>query len=163
MSERSNGLAGGRTIPWVLLALSLALNAFFVVGHYSTGAQLEQARNSQTERTRLLADRLGLDDQQTAAYQDMRTRIAVARQRYDTRNARHADVIWGELAQPRTDMARIEENLDRFWNNRKTLLKTNISAARDFLDSLSNDQRQAFINLARENPAGGETLIQTDR
>lgn len=163
MSERRNGATAGRTIPWVLLALSLVLNAFFVAGHYYTGARLEEARGSSAQRTGLLADRLGLTDRQTAAFHDMRTRINLARQRYDTSNARHAEVIWSELAEPRPDMERIDQNLDRFWNNRKALLKTNIGAARDFLDKLDDDQRQAFINLARENPEDSEALIRTDR
>lgn len=163
MTERRNGLAGGRILPWVLLTLSLVLNAFFVGGHYYTGIQLEEARASEGARTNLLAGRLGLNEGQNAAFHEMRTRINLARQRYDTRNARHADVIWSELARPEPDMARIDGNLDRFWDNRKALLKANVAAARDFLDKLDDDQRQAFINLARENPEDGDSLIQTDR
>lgn len=150
MSKASNGLFAARTLPWLLLALSLALNAFFVGGHLYTDAQLQQAENSAAERARLVAARLELDPAQTAAFRTMRGRIEAAREDYDSASAKHVDVIWNELAEPEPDMAVVEEQLDRFWDSRKTLLKTNLSAASDFLDQLSHDQRREFISLSRQ-------------
>ncbi len=149
MSRSGKGLVSLGTLPWVLLALSLALNAFFVGGHLYTETQLAEAEESAVERTRLVAERLELDPAQTAAFRTMRSRIEAARVDYGSAGSRHAEVIWGELAEPEPDMAAIDEHLERFWDARKTLLETNLSAARDFLDRLSPEQRREFISLSR--------------
>jgi len=150
MSAASKGPLSGRALPWVVLALSLALNAFFIGGHVYTDMKLAEAEESAAERTRLVAERLKLDPAQTAAFRTMRSRIEAARGDYGSARSRHAEAIWSELAEPEPDMAAIDEHLDRFWDARKTLLKTNLSAARDFLDQLSSEQRREFISLSRQ-------------
>lgn len=150
MSKRTTGLLTGGPLLWVLLALSLALNAFFVGGHFYTDARLERAEASAEERARLVAERLELDPAQEAAFRTMRSRIESARRNYAAASAEHTEAVWGELAEPEPDMDVVGERLDRVWNTRKTLLMTNLSAARDFMGHLARDQRREFISLSRQ-------------
>jgi uncharacterized membrane protein len=142
-------------LPWVLLALSLALNLFFIGGVFWVRNQAAQANLTPPERFAMVASQLSLDANQKAAFQrfvrDMRMRT---RQLRET-NQPLIQETWEELAKTKPDDALIDHNLDEAASNRHSYQLETSHALRTFLAALSPEQRQQFIELARNRQDHG--------
>jgi uncharacterized membrane protein len=153
-------------LPWILLALSLALNVFFVGGFVWTKTRASAAAAAQgeaataaafrpAERLRAAAKELGLDPAQRAA---LETFVRAARQ-----NARHLreqnqplfDAAWAELAKANPDEAVLNRAFDEGVAHRRAYQAEMVRALREFLATLSDEQRAKALELMRRRPEPG--------
>jgi uncharacterized membrane protein len=134
---------------WVLLALSVALNLFFIGGVFWLRTEASRMPLAPAERFEMVARQLSLDASQRAAFDKF---IGVMRMR--TRHLRESnqpliEETWNELAKPKPDDALIDRNLDEAANSRHAYQLDTSRALRGFLAVLSDQQRQAFVELAK--------------
>jgi uncharacterized membrane protein len=143
-----------RTLPWVLLALSVALNAFFIGGHVYTRSLSHRLGGSGEERTSALAQRLGLDDAQRTAYRESRRAVGPKLRELRTEARPHVNKLWDEMTRPQPDEALIEAELKTIGGLRLNFEREALSSARTFMKTLSPEQRRSFADYARERFPG---------
>lgn len=137
---------------WVLLALSLALNLCFVAGAVWTRFHAPPPPIAAAERLRQMADTLGLDAPQRAAFerysQTMRERLESMRQtvRPLVREA------WSEVAKPQANETKVMQLLDQAAQKRRGIVRELTTTTLSFLSILSPEQRAKFVELAHQRP-----------
>lgn len=136
-------------LPWILLALSLALNLFFVGGvlwlRHEAGLKLV----GPAERFTMVARQLSLTADQRAAFDKfIDTMRARAGQMHESNQPLIEDA-WRELAKPQPDNAVIDRNLDQAASNHHAFQLDTSRALRAFLAVLSDEQRATFVSLAK--------------
>lgn len=132
----------GRLVK-VALALSLALNVFFVGGlAYSKFVR-------QTPPLMRLGRELDLEPDQRNAFQSfvqvVRSKGAALR---DT-NVAVGQQIWDELSQPKPDAQKLGTLLTEIANNRRDYQMAVGTALLPFLETLNIEQRQRFIEIGK--------------
>jgi uncharacterized membrane protein len=140
-------LAASR-LPWVLLALSLALNLFFVGGVFWVRSQ-GHGPAGPAERVERLAKQLTLDADQRAAFERfVRTIRMKARELRET-NQPLIDEAWLDFAKAQPDETTVDKLFEAAANNRRNFQIEAGRALRAFLVTLNEDQRAAFIALVK--------------
>ena len=141
---------GSRTLPWVLLALSLALNAFFLGGHVYGRVHHRDFAHYEADRARYLGEQLGLSDTQIAAFRQMREKTRDLRRNVFGSNREHRTAMWAELAKEQPDQAEIDRRLEAMTNAWLTYQREKIALTREFIASLSAEQRTKYFELAEQ-------------
>jgi Spy/CpxP family protein refolding chaperone len=141
-----------RRLPWVLLALSLALNLCFVGGALWFHLRKPPWRMTPAERIERMQSELQLD----AAHEQLFRRY------YRTLFARlqlmRAEVqplvadAWAEIAKPQPDEAKIAKLFDQAAETRRKYQRQLTSETLAFLATLTPQQRATFVQLARRPP-----------
>jgi len=136
---------------WVALALSLALNLFFVAGALWTRFHAPQPLTRE-QRFEQMAAELALDPQQRQAFaqyaQAMRGRLLEM----------HRTVLplvraaWSEVAKPQADEAKVMRLLDQADQTRRNYRGQITAMTIAFLDKLSPAQRAKFVAIAHQGP-----------
>jgi len=145
--------SGARPYLWkALLALSLALNLFFVIGALWIRIHAPAPMLSPEDRLERMAGALALDPQQQQAFahysQSMRMRL----------QAMHSAVqplignAWSEVAKPHADEAKVMQFFDQAAQERRGFMRDLTTTTLSFLATLSPDQRAKFVQLARQRP-----------
>lgn len=142
-----------RTLPWVLLALSVALNAFFVGGHLYTRSHWHHSRGYE-ERTSALAKRLDLDDQQRTAFRESRRSLGPKFRELRKEARPHVDKLWDEMAKPTPDQAVIDAEIKALNDMRLQFDREALASASNFMKTLKLEQRKAFADYARKRFPG---------
>jgi uncharacterized membrane protein len=142
---------GARRQLWrVLLALSLALNLFFVAGALWIRIQAASPPISPSQRLEQMAGQLGLDPQQKVAlaeYSDtMRSRLQAMHQAIHPLVA----AAWSELAKPQADETRVMQLLDRAAQTKRQFLRGLTTATLAYLKTLTPAQRTKFVTLVHQ-------------
>ncbi len=144
----SRGTAPRRFL-WVLLALSLALNLFFVVGALWIRVHKPFAPITPEQRLHEMAAQLGLDSQQRQAFDDyartMREQLRLMREAARPLIGQ----AWSEVAKPEADETRVMQLLDEAAQQRRRFLQGMTLTTHAFLATLSPEQRAEFVELAR--------------
>jgi uncharacterized membrane protein len=140
-----------RTLPWVLLALSVALNAFFIGGHIYTRVA---HRGGHEERASALTERLGLNDQQRTAYRESRRSLGPKFRELRTEARSHVNKLWDEMAKPEPDAAVVDAELKALADMRLGFERDALASARTFMQMLTPEQRKAFAEYARDRFPG---------
>ena len=151
-----------RYLPWVLLAISVALNAFFVGGHvyhrHFAAAHNPHRSEALQEPT---MQRLELTQAQRDALLKLRIET---RERYRQGRAMDKEIamaLLDELSKPQRDTSAVD-NLTRQLNDRRlNYVRPTIEELGGFLGSLSPQQRQRVREVAEER--GPMFLIAPDR
>ena len=136
----------------VLLALSLALNLFFVVGALWIRIHAPPPPISPEQRLENMAGELGLNPQQKAAFarysQTMRERMQAMREavRPQVANA------WSEVAKPQADETKVMQLLDQAAQTRHHYVRDLTATTLAFLATLSPEQRTKFVTLIHQGP-----------
>jgi len=144
---------GPRQYLWkALLALSLALNLFFVVGALWIRMHAPPLPLSPEDRLGRMASELNLSAQQKQAFthysQSMRERL----------EAMHGAVqpligfAWSEVAKPAADESKVMQLFDRAAEERRGFMRDLTTKTLSFLGTLSPEQRAKFVQLARQRP-----------
>jgi uncharacterized membrane protein len=144
---------GARRQLWrVLLALSLALNLFFVAGALWIRIHAPPPSISPEQRLEQMAGELGLDPQQRTAFaqysQTMREHL----------QAMHEAIrpligeTWSELAKPQADESRVMQLLDQGTQTRRHFLRGLTTTTLAFLATLTPEQRTKFVALVHWGP-----------
>ena len=136
----------------VLLALSLALNLFFVVGALWIRIHAPPPPISPEQQLQDMAAELGLDPQQKAAFthysQTMREQV---RAMHDAVRRQIANA-WSEVAKPQADETKVMQLLDQAAQTRRHYVHDLTTTTLAFLATLSSEQRTKFVALIHRGP-----------
>lgn len=154
MTVASMAARGGmrQHLLWAVLALSVALNACFVAGALWIRFHEPVLRMGPEERLQRIGAQLGLDPQQKQEY-DRYSRAVQARMKL-----MHEAIepiignAWSELAKPDADATRIMQLFDEAAQKRIGVRRELTLETLSFLKNLSAEQRQKFVQLARQRP-----------
>lgn len=151
----AHALAQGGTRRHVLkvaLAVSLALNLFFVGGALWVRFHAPAPPITPEQRLEQMGKELGLDAQQQRAFADysqtMRARL----------EAMHEAIrpliseAWSEVTKPQADEAKIMQLLDEIEQKRRAFAGQMTTTTLSYLASLSPEQRREFVALAQQRP-----------
>jgi uncharacterized membrane protein len=135
-------------LPWILLALSLALNVFFVGGVVWVRSH-GHGPMGPAERIERIAKQLTLDADQRAAFERfVRTMRMKALELRET-NQPLIDEAWQDFAKAQPDEAVVDKLFEAAANNRRNFQLETGRALRAFLVTLNENQRAAFIALVK--------------
>lgn len=131
-----------RALPWVLLALSVALNLFFLAGLWYRTHALPPGFAAPGD--------LDLPPAQMAQLRQMRMEL-----RQDLRQARQeqrsvSDDLWTELVREPLDRAKVHALIDKLHHLRGDTFRLQTEKLMDFLVTLPPDQRQTYAQQARK-------------
>jgi uncharacterized membrane protein len=146
-------------LPWILLALSLALNLFFIGGVFWVRTEAHHRHLGPAERVEQVAQDLSLDANQRAAFDGfIRTVRDKARQLRET-NQPLIDEAWQDFAKAQPDEAALDKLVEAAADNRRGFQIEAGRALRGFLGVLTEDQRARFIALARKRDDHTPSLL----
>jgi Spy/CpxP family protein refolding chaperone len=137
-------------LPWVLFAVSLALNIAFMGGwawgrmHPPRGGVFQHAARG-----------LSLDDRQRDAFQNFLKTQRANGQLLREKNRPLLDSVRGEWAKQNPDEAAVEQLLDTTDANRRAFRQQTIRAMNDFLRTLTPEQREQFLRGIQEREHHG--------
>jgi uncharacterized membrane protein len=145
--------SGARQHWWkVLLAVSLALNLFFVIGAMWIRIHAPPPMLTPEGRLEQMSSALGLDPQQQRAFthysQTMRGLFQSMRKTVQPLIAS----AWSEMGKPQADEATIMQLFDRAAQQRRILVHDITTTTLSFLATLSPEQRAEFVKLAHQTP-----------
>jgi len=155
-----------RALPWVLFTISLALNVFFIGGHFyarqfggDAGRQADTAKPP-AARTRITIDQVGLDVAQRGQFLTLRARIEERRKTYREGSRGHAARLWAELEKDKPSTRAIERSLRRIADNRYTYERRAAAHALAFMAGLDANQKGRFLALAKSRGFLGAHLLR---
>ncbi len=160
MTGQTGSAFSWRVLPWVLLALSLALNVFFVGGNVYTRMLVERIGASPDERARILAQRLALDAKQRDAFGSLRAKVRARSEKYRGASRNSAARIWAEIGKNRPNQRIINRNLRVLSKNRLAFQMQASAIAIDFLARLDRQQKERFLALAKQRNFLGSRLLR---
>jgi uncharacterized membrane protein len=138
-------------IWWAAVALSLALNLFFVAGALWTRLHVPPPLTREA-RFDEMAAALALDPQQRQAFasysQTMRTQLEEMRDLVQPL----VRAAWAEVSRPQPDEAKVMQFLDRAVEVRRAHLAQITTLTIGFLKKLSPEQRAKFVKVAHQGP-----------
>ena len=137
-------------LPWILFAMSLALNLFFAAGVFYNKLEADRLSAAPERRIAELAEQLGLSEAQQAGLLALREQAMERRDAVrDLRRERRAALL-AELAKPELDRARVGELLRQGMERRATGFEQMMVDLHGYLATLSDEQRAAFLEMAKE-------------
>jgi len=140
-----------RRLVWVLLALSVALNLFFVGGALWIRVHPAAVLSFQEQRFQRMARELDLAPQQRAGFDRyvaaMRSRTAQMHQQLAPLYA----AAWQEMAQPHADEAQVMRLFDEATAKRREFQREATSQTLAFLAVLSPAQRARFLAIVQSH------------
>ena len=135
-------------LPWILLVVSVALNAFFVGGYVNAQVAADRVETVKG-RAAAVAERLGLSAEQRQAFSDLRQGRREARQRLRSDSAAVAGAYWDEVVKDRPDAA-VLADLQAQRLERRRLYQSEITGLmRDFVQGLTPEQRGRFAEFMK--------------
>ena len=146
------------SLPWVLFALSLTLNVFFLGGYYYKRALDQRLTGNEQERGRYVVEQLRFDPDQRQRFQEMRQR-ARERQR-ETQRANRAviDSLWREIEKAEPDAKQLDGYIERLTSNRLASQREQMNEVLRFAKTLEGRQRVEFLELVRTRLERGAAL-----
>jgi uncharacterized membrane protein len=153
MLVEAAGRTGGRQHWWkVLLAVSLALNLFFIIGALWIRIHAPPPPLTPEARLEQMAGELNLDPQQKQTFaRYSQTMRGLLLSMHKTVGPLIAGA-WSEMSKPQADETKIMQLFDRAAQQRRTLVHDITTTTLSFLAILSSEQRADFIKLARQRP-----------
>jgi len=151
ISPGASRFAGRRLLLPAVLAASLALNLCFVGG--ALWIRLHGPSNSAgpAEFMREMAAALNLDPQQRAAFERyFRTMRARTQLMHEEVEPLIGDA-WTEVAKPQPDEAQVMRLFDAAADKRRAYQRETTTQTIAFLAGLSPEQRQKFVEIARQH------------
>ena len=146
-----SGRSVRQQILWAAVALSLALNLFFVAGALWTRLHVPPPLTREG-RLEEMAAALALDPPQRQAFasysQTMRAQLE--KMRNLAQPLVHA--AWEEVARPQADETKVLQLLDRAAQVRRNQLSQITALTIVFLKRLSPEQRAKFVKAAHQGP-----------
>jgi uncharacterized membrane protein len=154
LAEGARSWAARGRLWWLLLAVSLVLNAAFIgTSLWLRFTSPELATPEQ--RFQQVARELNLNDDQRDAFREFAIEVRRGTRHLRENNEPLLKRIWEEMAKPQPDQALVVRLVDQATDNRHSYQKEMIPALANFLATLTPDQRQRFIELSeRKGPVG---------
>jgi uncharacterized membrane protein len=139
-------------LPWILLALSVALNVFFVGGAIWMKSRVGRGWMRPAERIEAAAKDLNLDGRQRDALQDFLATLRTRSHQLREKNRPLIDTAWTELAKAEPDEAVLDRAFDEGTANRRAFQLDTSRALHQFLRTLSDEQRAKVLENMRARP-----------
>ena len=143
-----------RHLAWLILALSLLFNVFFVVGFMQARAQLARVE-SQNGASRLVADELNLDDEQAAVFGRLRSGLREEMADYRQEIALVQAELVAELANENPDLDRVRALVARKSDLHRQRRLAGSQRFQEFLGLLSPEQCRRLSRRMHHGPPGG--------
>jgi len=144
-----------RRLPWILLMISLTFNFFFAGGFLHARSEAEQAEEPRG-RAEVLAERLGLSEQQKREFLQMRRQTRAEAQRIRARMDSARESLWASMAEGPVEADRIRELTQLEAEQMLALRRVQAQGARRFLQTLSPQQRRQLHHVMRLHRRMGE-------
>lgn len=153
-----------KVLPWVILAVSVALNVFFVGGHvYGRHvakeiikkerpqlAQFLERRREMRKRIRTAMRDLDLSREQRQEFRQMRRDLAQSGRQLRRKNRVPMGKLWSEFESGTPDQTKVESLLREMADNRYAFQLEATRRASGFMAKLTPEQRKKFAVIARE-------------
>ena len=137
------------SLPWILFALSLTLNVFFLGGYYSKRVWDQRVAGGEQEHGRYIAEKLSFTAEQRQRFQDMRQR-ARERQRETVRaNRPIIDSLFREIEKADPNVGQLDGYIERLTANRQGFQREQMRDLLAFAKTLDEKQRIEFLDLVR--------------
>ena len=152
MSIASAAARGGvrSHLLWLILTLSLALNLFFMAGALWVRFNGPPVPMNAEERLQRIGAQLGLDPQQTEAFEQYSQAIRTRMQAMHKAVGPLMHNAWAEVAKPDADEAKVVELFDEAGQTRRGFMRELAPLTLSFLAKLSPDQRAKFVELIQQ-------------
>jgi Spy/CpxP family protein refolding chaperone len=139
-------------LPWILFALSLALNIFAVGGFIYAKTQREQGWERRSSMAAAAED-IKLNDAQKVALEKMRTDIRRSSEevRNEMRPLRRE--LLEEVGKPQPDFAALDRRIDLLGDIQSKRYKATVRAVHEFQQTLTPEQREQFRKAMAEHSA----------
>ena len=137
-------------LPWVLLAVSLALNLFLVAGFFWTRSAVAMWRDPEA-RFEMMADRLDLTDPQRTQFREAME--ALKSKGFGGGWEQHREArreIFDMALQPNPDRAAIVARVEEMTRQRTQMMTDALDIMLPFLASLTPEQRAEMKQLMEE-------------
>ncbi len=135
-----------------LLALSLALNLFFVAGALWIRIHASPAPISPEQRLEQMADELGLNLKQRATFAEYSRAMREHMQAMRDAVRPQISKAWSEVAKPQADEIKVMQLLDEAAQTRHHYVHDLTAMTLAYLATLSPDQRAKFVELMHKGP-----------
>jgi uncharacterized membrane protein len=137
-------------LPWILFAISLALNLFFGAGVIYSKLEAERRYMPPEARIAELAEQLKLSEAQQADLLALSERSRERRQGQRGLWKERRQNLLAELAKPELDRARLAELMRRGRDRRSSSYEELMVDLHGYLATLSDEQRAAFLEMAQD-------------
>ena len=131
-----------RRLPWIALALSVALNVF--LGAFLAGELWHRPRPPEPGA---VASALNLTPEQREAFQRFRQTAREENMRFREAVRPALRRSWAELAKQTPDEAVLAQSYDQALARRREMHLATLRELRGFLQTLTPEQRQRFVEL----------------
>jgi hypothetical protein len=145
-------------LPWILFALSLTLNVFFLGGYYYKRNLDQRLFSSDQERSRYIVERLHFDDDQRKRFQALHQRTRERLRATFRTNRPVIDNLWREIEKPQPDPAQLDGYIDTLTSNRLAFQREQMHDLMRFAQTLDGPQRVEFLDLVRTRLERGAML-----
>lgn len=160
-----------RALPWVLFTISLALNVFFVGGHFysqtMSGPQAGVVAGRQAgaskpapKPARTVVEQIGLDGAQRGQFRDMRARIQSRGKQFREGSRDYAVRLWAELEKAKPSKRVVDRNLRKLADNSYAYQRRAAAHAIAFMAGLDANQKARFLELAKSRGFLGAGLLR---
>ena len=149
-----------RRLPWILLALSLALNLCFVGGVMWFQLHRPNWRMTAAERVERMSAEMHLDAMHREAFRRYFQTVFARLQLMRTQVQPLVTDAWTEIAKPNPDEAGIGRLFDQAAETRRKFQRELTSETLAFLATLTPEQRRTFVQLTRRPPPSWAQPIQ---
>jgi Spy/CpxP family protein refolding chaperone len=140
-------------LPWLLLALSLVLNIFFIAGFFWTQHAMAMWRDPD-ERLEMMGDRLDLNQSQRGELKQIIEQLRTkAQARMDARVTTRREILDMAL-QPNPDRAAIASRIAEASQQRVQFMTETLDSVLPFLASLTPEQRNKLKQLMDQRREG---------
>src|SRR5271154_74906 len=137
------------SLPWILFALSLTLNVFFLGGYYYKRVLDQRLAGNEQERSRYIAEELHFTPEQREHFQEMRQESRERAREMFRANRPLIDSLWREIEKPAPDPAQLDGYVDRLTTNRAAFQREQMHDLLGFAKTLDESQRIQFLELVR--------------
>lgn len=137
-------------LPWMLLAISLAINVGFAAAVFQSRSEAERLTASPGARLEVITEELGLNEQQAADLLVLRDRLRAGWEPLSAARRERRLAILTELAEPEFDRARLAQLMKQGGEEQQAVFARMAADLHGYLRSLTPEQRRRFLEMASE-------------
>jgi uncharacterized membrane protein len=137
------------SLPWILFALSLTLNVFFLGGYYYKRVLDQQLSANEQERGRYIVEQLHFTPEQRKEFQALRQHARERARETFRSNRPVIDGLWAEIEKPSPDIAQLDGFIERLTTARAAFQRDQMHDLLGFAKTLDDTQRVEFLELVR--------------
>ena len=137
-------------LPWILFAISLALNLFFGAGVIYSKLEADRRNMAPEERIAELAEQLQLSEAQQADLLALGEKSRERRQGQRGLWRERRQSLLAELAKPELDRVHLAELMRQGRDRRSSSYEELMVDLHGYLATLSDEQRAAFLEMAQD-------------